>query len=59
MPNFHLPLRTEMIESERDNAPLLGLLTAYQRYDSNISVPINVKLNPRSAYLFTVKKMKQ
>lgn len=43
----------ELIESERDNAELIGLLLVYQTYDFTIIVPHNVRLV--NAFVFKVK----
>ncbi|OAD00753.1 hypothetical protein MUCCIDRAFT_85107 [Mucor lusitanicus CBS 277.49] len=43
---YHESIRrlNELIESERDNAELIGLLLVYQTYDFTIIVPHNVRL---------------
>lgn len=46
----------ELIESERDNAELIGLLLVYQTYDFTIIVPHNVRLV--NAFVFEVGQEK-
>jgi len=42
----------ELIDSERDNAELIGLLLVYQTYDFTIRVPHNARLV--NAFVFKV-----
>jgi hypothetical protein len=42
-----------MIENEKDNASLIGLLMVYKRYNPEIRVPENVRLS--RMFVFQVK----
>jgi hypothetical protein len=45
--------RNELIESEKDNKELIGLLMVYQTYNLDIAVSVNVRLV--NAFVFEVK----
>ncbi|KAG2192050.1 hypothetical protein INT47_012299, partial [Mucor saturninus] len=43
-------IRNELIEQEKDNASLIGLLAVYRTFDHSVQVPVNVRL--RSMFAF-------
>lgn len=44
--------RNELIENERDNKELIGLLMVYQTYKLDIAIPVNARLV--NAFVFQV-----
>lgn len=42
--------RNELIQQEKDNYSLIGLLMVYRTFDSSIHIPVNVRLKDMFAF---------